>query len=100
MHAMGEEGVDDMATLTELHGGAIMHNLYQRYKRNQIYVSSALSPLKILPVFSFLLGALGISTVCRAQRQLPLPPGVPTVPRTNREDLVFLVGPGMVSSDR
>uniref|UniRef100_A0A452FTR8 Myosin X n=1 Tax=Capra hircus TaxID=9925 RepID=A0A452FTR8_CAPHI len=37
MHAMGEEGVDDMATLTELHGGAIMHNLYQRYKRNQIY---------------------------------------------------------------
>ena len=55
MHAMDEEGVDDMATLTELHGGAIMHNLYQRYKRNQIYVSSALSPLKILPVFSFLL---------------------------------------------
>lgn len=37
MHAMDEEGVDDMATLTELHGGAIMHNLYQRYKRNQIY---------------------------------------------------------------
>ncbi|KAM9679996.1 unconventional myosin-X isoform 3-T3 [Dama dama] len=37
MHPMDEEGVDDMATLTELHGGAIMHNLYQRYKRNQIY---------------------------------------------------------------
>ena len=55
MHPMEEEGVDDMATLTELHGGAIMHNLYQRYKRDQIYVSSALSPLKILPVFSFLL---------------------------------------------
>ena len=55
MQPTDEEGVDDMATLTELHGGAIMHNLYQRYKRNQIYVSSALSPLKILPVFSFLL---------------------------------------------
>lgn len=41
MHPMNEEGVDDMATLTELHGGSIMHNLYQRYKRNQIYVSSA-----------------------------------------------------------
>ncbi|XP_028348627.1 unconventional myosin-X isoform X2 [Physeter macrocephalus] len=37
MDPMDEEGVDDMATLTELHGGAIMHNLYQRYKRNQIY---------------------------------------------------------------
>ncbi|KAB0349467.1 hypothetical protein FD755_018551, partial [Muntiacus reevesi] len=37
MHPMDEEGVDDMATLTELHGGAIMHNLYQRYKRDQIY---------------------------------------------------------------
>ncbi|XP_039094762.1 unconventional myosin-X isoform X2 [Hyaena hyaena] len=37
MHPMTEEGVDDMATLTELHGGSIMHNLYQRYKRNQIY---------------------------------------------------------------
>ena len=55
MHPMDEEGVDDMATLTELHGGAIMHNLYQRYKRNQIYVSSALGPFKILPLFSFLL---------------------------------------------
>ncbi|XP_037384993.1 unconventional myosin-X isoform X2 [Talpa occidentalis] len=37
MHPMNEEGVDDMAALTELHGGAIMHNLHQRYKRNQIY---------------------------------------------------------------
>nr|XP_060489939.1 unconventional myosin-X [Panthera onca] len=37
MHPMSEEGVDDMATLTELHGGSIMHNLYRRYKRNQIY---------------------------------------------------------------
>ncbi|XP_011354766.1 unconventional myosin-X [Pteropus vampyrus] len=37
MHPTNEEGVDDMATLTELHGGAIMHNLHQRYRRNQIY---------------------------------------------------------------
>ncbi|KAJ8788003.1 hypothetical protein J1605_022659 [Eschrichtius robustus] len=44
MDPMDEEGVDDMATLTELHGGAIMHNLYQRYKRNQIYVSSTFMP--------------------------------------------------------
>uniref|UniRef100_A0A2I3GWB3 Myosin X n=1 Tax=Nomascus leucogenys TaxID=61853 RepID=A0A2I3GWB3_NOMLE len=37
MHPMNEEGVDDMASLTELHGGSIMYNLFQRYKRNQIY---------------------------------------------------------------
>lgn len=37
MHPMNEEGVDDMAALAELHGGAIMHNLYQRYTRSQIY---------------------------------------------------------------
>uniref|UniRef100_A0A8C2W2Y6 Myosin X n=1 Tax=Chinchilla lanigera TaxID=34839 RepID=A0A8C2W2Y6_CHILA len=37
MHPMHEEGVDDMASLTELHAGSIMHNLFQRYRRNQIY---------------------------------------------------------------
>ncbi|XP_069898312.1 unconventional myosin-X isoform X2 [Dipodomys merriami] len=37
MHPINEEGVDDMASLTELHGGSIMYNLFQRYKRNQIY---------------------------------------------------------------
>lgn len=37
MHPMNENGVDDMASLTELHGGSIMYNLFQRYKRNQIY---------------------------------------------------------------
>lgn len=41
MQPADEEGVDDMATLTELHGGAIMHNLHQRYRRDQIYVSAA-----------------------------------------------------------
>ncbi|XP_064231952.1 unconventional myosin-X isoform X2 [Aotus nancymaae] len=37
MHPTNEAGVDDMASLTELHGGSIMYNLFQRYKRNQIY---------------------------------------------------------------
>lgn len=37
MHPLHEEGVDDMASLAELHGGSIMYNLFQRYKRNQIY---------------------------------------------------------------
>lgn len=37
MHPSHEEGVDDMASLAELHGGSIMYNLYQRYRRNQIY---------------------------------------------------------------
>jgi myosin X len=41
MHPLHEEGVDDMASLAELHGGSIMYNLFQRYKRNQIYVSAA-----------------------------------------------------------
>lgn len=44
MQPADEEGVDDMATLTELHGGAIMHNLHQRYRRDQIYVSAASAP--------------------------------------------------------
>lgn len=46
MHPTNEEGVEDMATLTELHGGSIMHNLHQRYKRDQIYVSAASMPSK------------------------------------------------------
>nr|XP_010955573.1 unconventional myosin-X [Camelus bactrianus] len=54
MHPMDEEGVDDMATLTELHGGAIMHNLYQRYRRNQIYtyigsIIAAVNPYRTIP---------------------------------------------------
>ncbi|XP_006769508.1 PREDICTED: LOW QUALITY PROTEIN: unconventional myosin-X [Myotis davidii] len=51
MHPMNEEGVEDMATLTELHGGSIMHNLHQRYKRDQIYtyigsIIASLNPYK------------------------------------------------------
>ncbi|XP_021114292.1 unconventional myosin-X isoform X2 [Heterocephalus glaber] len=37
MHPAHEEGVDDMASLSELHSGSIMYNLFQRYRRNQIY---------------------------------------------------------------
>uniref|UniRef100_A0A8C9A3T8 Myosin X n=1 Tax=Prolemur simus TaxID=1328070 RepID=A0A8C9A3T8_PROSS len=40
MHPADEEGVDNMASLAELHGGSIMYNLFQRYKRNQIYIRS------------------------------------------------------------
>lgn len=55
MHPTNEEGVDDMAMLAELHGGSIMHNLHQRYKRNQIYVSATLMPFQI-PSFEFFFG--------------------------------------------
>ncbi|XP_067914530.1 unconventional myosin-X [Heterodontus francisci] len=37
MHPTSIEGVEDMATLAELHEGAIMHNLHIRYKQDNIY---------------------------------------------------------------
>lgn len=40
MQPGNDEGVEDMATLTELHSGSIMHNLHQRYTRDRIYVSA------------------------------------------------------------
>ncbi|XP_016072793.1 PREDICTED: unconventional myosin-X [Miniopterus natalensis] len=54
MHPSKEEGVEDMATLTELHGGSIMHNLHQRYKRDQIYtyigsIIASVNPYKPIP---------------------------------------------------
>ncbi|XP_006895075.1 PREDICTED: unconventional myosin-X [Elephantulus edwardii] len=54
MHPMNEEGVDDMATLSELHGGSIMYNLFQRYKRDQIYtyigsIIASVNPYKTIP---------------------------------------------------
>uniref|UniRef100_G3UFP7 Myosin X n=1 Tax=Loxodonta africana TaxID=9785 RepID=G3UFP7_LOXAF len=54
MHPTNEEGVDDMATLTELHGGSIMYNLFQRYQRNQIYtyigsIIASVNPYKTIP---------------------------------------------------
>ncbi|MED6287059.1 Unconventional myosin-X [Characodon lateralis] len=37
MHHSSVRGVEDMATLEDLHEGAIMHNLFQRYQQRQIY---------------------------------------------------------------
>ncbi|XP_072431295.1 unconventional myosin-X [Chiloscyllium punctatum] len=37
MHPTSIEGVEDMATLAQLHEGSIMHNLHIRYKKDNIY---------------------------------------------------------------
>ncbi|XP_051871794.1 unconventional myosin-X [Pristis pectinata] len=37
MHPSSIEGVEDMASLADLHEGAIMHNLHIRYKQDDIY---------------------------------------------------------------
>ena len=39
MHDTSIAGVDDMAELGDLHEGAILYNIYQRYKKDIIYVS-------------------------------------------------------------
>lgn len=39
MHQSSIDGVEDMSALAELHEAAIMHNLYQRYQKDSIYVS-------------------------------------------------------------
>lgn len=39
MHQSSIDGVEDMSALAELHEAAIMHNLYQRYQKDNIYVS-------------------------------------------------------------
>lgn len=39
MHPTSTNGLEDMAALIDLHEGAIMHNLFQRYQQNKIYVS-------------------------------------------------------------
>ena len=39
MHPSSSGGVEDMASLEDLHDGAIMHNLYLRYQQRNIYVS-------------------------------------------------------------
>lgn len=38
MHPSSIHGVEDMSTLAELHEAAIMHNLFLRYQRDNIYV--------------------------------------------------------------
>lgn len=40
MHQSSIDGVEDMSALAELHEAAIMHNLYQRYHKDNIYVSA------------------------------------------------------------
>uniref|UniRef100_A0A096M2U3 Myosin X n=1 Tax=Poecilia formosa TaxID=48698 RepID=A0A096M2U3_POEFO len=54
MHHSSVRGVEDMATLEDLHDGAIMHNLYQRYQQRQIYtyigsILAAVNPYQPLP---------------------------------------------------
>lgn len=39
MHPSSIQGVEDMSTLVELHEAAIMHNLFLRYQKDNIYVS-------------------------------------------------------------
>ena len=39
MHPSSIHGVEDMSTLAELHEAAIMHNLFLRYQKDNIYVS-------------------------------------------------------------
>lgn len=40
MHQSSIDGVEDMSALADLHEAAIMHNLYQRYQKDNIYVSA------------------------------------------------------------
>lgn len=58
MHDSSIRGVEDMATLEDLHDGAIMHNLFLRYQQRQIYVSlyqlaRPLCPVKLVKVLEF-----------------------------------------------
>ncbi|XP_067470936.1 unconventional myosin-X [Thunnus thynnus] len=51
MHQTSIDGVEDMSSLAELHEAAIMHNLYQRYKKDNIYTNigsilAAVNPYK------------------------------------------------------
>uniref|UniRef100_A0A672HV56 Myosin X, like 1 n=1 Tax=Salarias fasciatus TaxID=181472 RepID=A0A672HV56_SALFA len=51
MHQSSIDGVEDMSALAELHDAAIMHNLYQRYQKDNIYTNigsilAAVNPYK------------------------------------------------------
>ena len=39
MHQTSIDSLEDMASLGDLHEGAILYNIYQRYQRDKIYVS-------------------------------------------------------------
>ncbi|KAM9323222.1 unconventional myosin-X isoform 2-T2 [Pholidichthys leucotaenia] len=54
MHRSSIDGVEDMATLEDLHDGAIMHNLFLRYQQRLIYtyigsILAAVNPYQMLP---------------------------------------------------
>ncbi|XP_054652143.1 unconventional myosin-X isoform X2 [Dunckerocampus dactyliophorus] len=54
MHQSSIDGVEDMSSLAELHEAAIMHNLYQRYQKDNIYTNigsilAAVNPYKQIP---------------------------------------------------
>uniref|UniRef100_A0A671WSW8 Myosin X n=1 Tax=Sparus aurata TaxID=8175 RepID=A0A671WSW8_SPAAU len=54
MHHSSIRGVEDMATLEDLHDGAIMHNLFLRYQQRHIYtyigsILAAVNPYQQLP---------------------------------------------------
>ncbi|XP_074056522.1 unconventional myosin-X [Macrotis lagotis] len=54
MHPSNEEGVENMATLIDLHEGSILHNLFQRYQKTQIYtyigsIIASVNPYKTIP---------------------------------------------------
>ncbi|CAG5866602.1 unnamed protein product [Menidia menidia] len=54
MHQSSIDGVEDMSALAELHEAAIMHNLYQRYQKDNIYTNigsilAAVNPYKKIP---------------------------------------------------
>ncbi|XP_035377707.1 unconventional myosin-X [Electrophorus electricus] len=54
MNPASYRGMEDMATLPELHDGAIMHNLFTRYQQDLIYTNigsilAAVNPYKQIP---------------------------------------------------
>ena len=49
MHPSSIHGVEDMSTLAELHEAAIMHNLFLRYQKDNIYVRHCLNLQAHLP---------------------------------------------------
>ena len=56
MHVSSQKGVEDMATLVDLHEGAILYNIMLRYAKNNIYtyigsILSAVNPYKDLGDF-------------------------------------------------
>lgn len=46
MQPTSTDGLEDMAALIDLHEGAIMYNLFQRYQQNKIYVSAKKSRIR------------------------------------------------------